>query len=352
VGAVPVTVVVAALIQAGCDLGQPETLPFEGPALRLLSTSPAPGEGTDCTPDSPLDCGVPVDAAIELRFDRFLLPSTAVRQSLSVFTGANGVFLVPTYDPAERIVLYRLPRGGTWLPNVRYTVELFRPSEHPEAWGFRAFDGAELSDEGPAPLRFTFRTRRDPTATAAPVGPPPTFAAVSEVLARGGCAASGCHRSPDPSRCPASGGEAEVGICAGPRMGLDLSGARGVETTALGQVAHQTDNGPYAGEVRAASSVGVGMPLIDRASPGSSYLYYKLLVNDRYAPGAPRCATRYSAPVPDGCEATLAAELARLRAAFVRGSPMPLGADGPAPRLPDPDLQLIGDWIASGATLE
>jgi hypothetical protein len=31
---------------------------------------------------------------------------------------------------------------------------------------------------------------------------------------------------------------------------------------------------------------------------------------------------------------------------------MPLGADGPAPRLPDPDLQLIGDWIASGATLE
>jgi hypothetical protein len=79
-----------------------------------------------------------------------------------------------------------------------------------------------------------------------------------------------------------------VGICAGPRMGLDLSGARGVETTALGQVAHQTDNGPYAGEVRAASSVGVGMPLIDRASPGSSYLYYKLLVNDRYAPGAPR----------------------------------------------------------------
>jgi len=317
-----------------------------------VATYPAPGEGTDCAPDSPLDCGVPIDAAIELRFDRFLLPSTAVRQSLSVFTGANGVFLVPTYDPAERIVVYRLPGGGTWLPNVRYTVEIFRPSEHPEAWGFRAFDGVGLSDEGPAPLRFTFRTRRDPTRTAAPVGAPPTFAAASEALARGGCAAAGCHRGPDPTRCPVSGGEAEAASCAAPRMGLDLGSARGVGATALGRVAHQTDNGPNAGEVRTASSVGAGMPIIDPASPGSSYLYFKLLVNDRYGPHAPRCATRYSAPVVDGCEATLEAEVARLRAAFVWGSPMPLGADGPAPRLPDADLQLLGDWIASGAALE
>jgi len=312
-----------------------------------MSTWPAPGDGTECTPDAPLDCGVPVDAAIELRFDRFLLPSTAVRQSVTVSTGTSGLFLIPTYDPTERVVVYRLPGGGIWLPGVRYTVEVFRPSEHPAGWGFRAFDGAELSDQGPAPLRFTFRTRRDTTPTTSPPSPRPTFAEVSGVLDRVGCAAAGCHRAAERRDCPP-----EDASCPAPRMGLDLGSASGIAATALGRVAHQLDTGPSAGEVRAASTLGVGMPIIDPASPGSSFLFYKLLVNDRFGPGARGCTTRYLAPVPDTCGAALEAELERLRVAFVRGSPMPLGPDGAAPRLTDADLRLLNDWIASGAAIE
>ncbi len=317
-----------------------------------MGSWPVPGDGTDCAPDSPPECGVPLDAAIELRFDRFLLPSTAVRQSLTVFTGANGVFLVPTYDPTERVMVFRLPGGGTWLPGVRYTVELYRPSEHPAAWGFRAFDGVELSDEGSAPLRFTFRTRRIAPATPTPVSPTPAFAEVSATLDRSGCAAAGCHRAPDPTRCPVGSAAADAAPCSAPRLGLDLGSASGIAATAIGRVAHHLDSGPSAGEVRAASSLGVGMPLIDPASPGSSFLFYKLLVNDRYGPEARGCTTRYSVPVPDDCADTLAAELERLRAAFVRGAPMPLGPDGPGPRLTDAALRGISDWIAGGAAID
>jgi hypothetical protein len=141
--------------------------------------------------------------------------------------------------------------------------------------------------------------------------------------------------------------------CGAPRVGLDLTTAEGIADTALGVVAHETDLGPEAGEVQlGADPLGLGMPRIDPASPGNSYLLYKLLANDRFSAGADPCATRYNAPVPADCAAASHAEIQRLRATLVRGAPMPLGPDGPRERLDDADLATLVDWIAGGAPLE
>ena len=64
-----------------------------------MAVYPAPETGTDCGVGSPDDCGVPRDATLQIRFDRYLLPETAVRQSIRVYTGDPdlGVFLQPEY---------------------------------------------------------------------------------------------------------------------------------------------------------------------------------------------------------------------------------------------------------------
>ena len=59
------------------------------------------------------DCAVPTNAAIELRFDRFLLPGSGLNAGLSVYSGnppANGVPLIPEYDLIERVMVYRPAR--------------------------------------------------------------------------------------------------------------------------------------------------------------------------------------------------------------------------------------------------
>ncbi|MBN2195281.1 MAG: hypothetical protein JW751_20860 [Polyangiaceae bacterium] len=339
------------LASIACDTGRAATLPIAGPSLELVGTSPTPGAGTECTPQSPDDCGVPVDSPIVLRFDRFLLPSTAVRQSVEVRTGNNGVFLSPEYSPIERAVVYRVPDGANWLGGTRYSVRLLQPTADP-GWGFRAFDGASLTDSGPAPTSFTFRTRRDAEA-APPPTPPPAFAAMMGAIERGGCANAGCHRSPDPSTCRRAGSAAGDAECAAPRMGLDLGDAEGFALTAIGSVAHQTDIGPDAMEADVAGKpLGIAMPIIARANPGSSYLVYKLLVNDRWPPGEDPCETRYSAPVGEDCAASYLEDAERLRARFVPGSPMPLGEEGRGRRLSHADLRLVVDWIAAGASIE
>lgn len=86
--------VLCALFAAGCDQGNPAVDPSHGPNLHVVATYPASGQGTECGPSdggveagSPASCGVPINAAIELRLDRYLRPSTAVRQSIHVYSG-------------------------------------------------------------------------------------------------------------------------------------------------------------------------------------------------------------------------------------------------------------------------
>lgn len=328
-----------------------------GPGLRLVSSYPENGAGFDCDQADPA-CGVPLDANVELRFDRFLLPSTANRQSILIRTGNQSLIprpgirveLEPRYDVFERVVRFVLPEGTLLEARAAYTVELpIATSE--DSFGFRAFDGAALTSDGAdltgeAPIRFTFRTG---SSVAEPVPAPlsdceATFCAVFGGLEPGcdlplksGCAAGGCHGEPYEDA----------------PMGLVLASVDELARTALSRVAHGAETGPTTGAVAAASArFGVAMPVVDPGHAENSYLFYKLLLNpEAYLPNDDSedlcTGTRYRAPVaPGACFAPPADELRRLSEWFVQGAPMP-----PSPSFVHRnEIRALQDFISAGAT--
>jgi hypothetical protein len=322
-----------ALATAGCDYGAREQRSSLGPPLHIVATSPADGAGIDCPSSEPV-CGVPIDTPVEVRFDRFLLPTTAVRQSIFYYTGLARTpalldprlpELTPSYDPFERVVRFTLPEGATLAPNTLYTVEFpvaGAPATPPRdvpaiGFGFRAFDGAPLDEQGL--LRISFRTGEHRSAVE-PLPVPTCDEVVSLLRCEGlgcdpgyvGCAS--CHL--DDGRAP---------------HGLRLTTRDALVDTAIGRVAHQTETGTTTGlPLEAAARFGSGMPLIDPRRPDNSYLLYKLLVGPSvYAPSsgeAEDCASAYSvepaATGPD-CLVPPPDELERLRSWFVLGEAMP-----------------------------
>lgn len=285
---------------------------------------------------------MPLDAAVELRFDRYLRPGTAVRQSLRVGAGSLGesVFLEPVYDVVERVVTFRLEPGVRWQPGILYTVELLVADQDARGFGFRAFDGAAL-EAGPVPLRFFFRTSYDSEAEPATGQPSPSCAEVLDAFVRGGCA--GCHNG---------GGQCGDGAC-GPAE-LDLTSAEGLRRTALFKIARQTEVGPSAGEpLLDPDRFGVALPVLG-GSPATSYLVYKLLLQPQNSRSRERgaCVTTHRVPLPEGSCLDDPAEAQRLRHHFVLGEPMP----------PEPtsvshgqwwleDSQLLQSWLRAGAPL-
>lgn len=327
---------------AACDQGARDLAPSRGPALHLVASYPSDGEGLDCDPSSS-GCGVPVDAPIELRFDRYLDPSTAIRQAVLVYSGSqsNAVFLEPEYDMVERVVRYRHFSGLTFQPGVLYTVELYVPSaDHPD--GFRAFDGAPIA-EGGAPLGFSFRTSEQSPASPPPPETVPSCGDMLDIFSRttssgAMCSGSGCHRPP-----------------AAP-MGLDLSSGEGLAATVIGHVAHETATGPRPDvPLEDPPRVGVQMPVVDPGRPGNSYLMYKLIRNtDNFSAPAGPCVSDYQVALPKGrCLPPSGTENTRLREWFVTGQPMPLPRTANAhPHLEQADLRAIQTWIAAGAHLD
>jgi len=382
-----------ALAASGCDLGTARVEPSYGPPLHVIATYPENGAGLDCAPlprrdggtrdaaadangldasdgaanpdgaanlagatsrdaassgdarsdaDAessfvPIDphCGVPTNAAIELRFDRYVLPSTASRASIAVFTGrrSNSVFFDTNYDPLERVVTFRPSYGSKFLPGVVYEVQITVPDGAGGA-GFRAFDGAPLAPyaKGGAPLTFVFRTAVHASAPV-PAVAPSSCRDVLQAFARGGCPT--CHSS-----APSS------------TFGLALDSGASLANTAIQKVARETEDGPYTG--RPATSplrFGVAMPLILPDDPGSSYLFYTLLSNPKNFAGEGACTTEHVVPLPNGtCLEASAPEEQRLHDAFASLDPMPppdaaLG-DGIA------DLRLIERFIAAGASTD
>jgi hypothetical protein len=340
----------------GCDRGPAELEDAHGPPLQVVATYPPAGAGLDCGRDSPPDCGVPANAQIELRFNRYLDPATAVRQSLQVYTSSPDLWvggLRPQYDVVERVVVFGLHSGGTWLSGVRYNLELVVP-EAEQDFGFRAFDGARLSEEGSAPLELSFRVQTGAVPTSAAAGASTGCVDVDRALgvfARGGCQNAICHQPVADSSCPA--GYARAGSaqpCVGvPRMGLDLSSAEGLAATAINQVAHQTETGPSSGEpLENPDRFGVEMPVIDPGRPGNSYLVYKLLVNQALW-RREECRSAHWVALAGQCPAPSRAELRRLEDWFVLGQPMPPTG---VPALGRSDLELLQSWIAQGALTE
>jgi len=245
---------------------------------------------------------------LELSFDRFLLPDTAIRQSITFYTGepANPVpppsnmrpELSPVYDLLGRTVRYALPPGLTLEPHALYTVELPIYTEQ-QPLGFRAFDGAGLDPL--APVRLSFFTGAGPSTPPGPVEVPSCEDFLSTVA---GCGGGACH-----------GREGK-----GPAMGLELESAEALRATAIGRPAHQTEIGDTTGvAAQDPARFGANMPIIDPGRPDNSYLMYKLLIGpEPYAPVAGE-----DCPPDERCDVPAAEELERLRSWFVRGEPMP-----------------------------
>jgi len=298
-----------------------------------VSSDPPDGAGLDCDPYAD-DCGVPTDLSITLRFDRFLLPSSAVRQSMAVYTGlpSNPALpgtnrraeLSPRYDVSARAVRYVFPAGFLLQPKALYTIELPIYSED-APFGFRAFDGAPLAGE--SPVRLAFFTGEGP---AGPPPPPPEPPPCEDVLAAlDGC--RGCHGA--------------LGTDTAPRMGLSLADWGGIQATAIDKVSHQTEIGETTGVTNEAPlRFGVNMPIIDPERPDNSYLMYKLLLRpEAYLPGGPDDCVE-----PGSCVPPDAAELERLREWFVRGDPMPQAEPGES-FVDHGALATIQAFIAGGA---
>jgi hypothetical protein len=307
----------------------------------------------DCSLSDPA-CGVPIDARLELRFDRFLLPSTAVRQSVRFYSGAPGNVvpedrfgpeIVPSYDPLERVVTFSLPGAATLQPNTYYTVEL-PIAAGDDGFGFRAFDSAPLA--GDEPLRIGFRTSNaqepEPAAPPSALGCEDVICSVFGHAEPGcalpiaaGCAAEHCHGAPETE----------------PRMGLSLATPAAVAASALRRVAHQTETGPTTGRtLESPPRFGTAMPLIEPGRPSNSYLVYKLLLApETYEPtveGDP-CTSYRAAVDTDRCILPAADELMRLREWFVRGDPMP--KPDHEPRFVRAEgMRTLLDFIANGAS--
>lgn len=293
----------AGAILSGCDVGEPDG--FEPPALHVIGTLPANGDGVACS-GGDSSCGVSLLPEVVVQFDRLLWPEPSAFESLRIYTGSprNRVPLDSYhYDPLERTLTYQL---GAWLaPRALYRVEL---PGHAQGHGPRAFDGAEL-EPGSVPLSFGFFTRG--AGTSLPLRPErprtPSCDEIMQVLGAH-CGSGACH-----------GGNT-------PAMGVALDSREAFSTTALRRVARQTDSAGTPGVPQLnPARFGVAMPIVEPGSAAHSYLVYKILITDS---GFPECAdercARFENPgETEHCELLPQLERRRLRDWFVRGEPMP-----------------------------
>jgi len=276
-------------------------------------------------------------SSVRVRFDRFLLPESAIRQAICVQSDLREVkilddcvapiFFEPVYDPAQRRIIYRqsgTPDQAHFTPGTTYKLTVLSPVDD-TAVGVRAFDGAPLE----ATVSFEFTTRAaDPPATPsdAPQGDALFCGAVKDYL--NGCSyGGGCHGV----------GVDENNEAIGAVMGLNLRDTEGLISTAILKVAHQTQTGESASDpVKTPLRFGRAMPLIDPGSPGTSYLLYKAIVS----------------PLNNNDPATAASaeEIARLQASVVPGMPMPPTA-APGSAFGQKGLDEISAWIAAGAPI-
>ena len=324
---------VATLLLAvtACDVGGPDfEVEAPPPKIPAFLVSTGPGLNADGLKERvQLSSGIKVweKGALELRFDRYLDPSTTIRQSYCLSSDTtnptslgecNGVPTSPAYDPVSRALVIYLNedlKSGT-----QYRLTLFSPpadtTADPLTKGLRAFDGVPLERT----LTFVFDTGFIPMGTEREQ-PPAAFTDCKPVQqAFGGC--TSCHTNRDNT----------TGLT--PPMGLNLQLA--ALPASINRVAVQTQHGGDA--TTPSTSVrnfGTNMPLIAPQAPGNSYLLYKALALEGYDP-----------------ENLAEGETERLRN-FITGYPMPAvePASGPLDVVQNAErMLLISRWIAAGAT--
>lgn len=254
--AAPLAVAAVAGLVAGqgCDAGtfrkDPATQPTE--ALRVV--------GANVGTNRPM----PVDGAVQLAFNRYLYPSTAIRQSIRIVAANGGPTAPPKveYDPVARTITVLNPNergdaGATpWLVEGQtYRVVVSVPQEGED--GLRALDGATLAE----PVEITFLVK-GPGAVA---DPKPTFCNDIAPIFNAKCDGATCHG--------AGGVEA---------AGLLLTTAAGFRGTAIGTGDGRVAQGANTGATDQANPTprvfGVNMPLVKPSDPGNSWLLYKVLL--------------------------------------------------------------------------
>ncbi len=98
---------------------------------------------------------MPLTTSIRVQFDRFLAPTSTVRQAICVQSCTVGGpssqcegqclgGLSPEYDPVDRVVVWK---GASLVAGLRYNVRLLVPANADDPTGVRAIDGAPLAKE-------------------------------------------------------------------------------------------------------------------------------------------------------------------------------------------------------------
>jgi hypothetical protein len=199
---------------------------------------------------------------VTFQFNRWLLPKTAIRQSVSVaIAPSTGVhFTEPHYDLLNRTVTYRAVGGLT--ANLVYVLKLLDSSIDPGGFGFKAYDESPLDRDG-VPEAVYFRTKKAETRFISEAREKTTCREALRAFSAAGCTSAQCHRG--------SEGESSG-------SGLRLDTKNGL-SAAIGKVARATDRGGDSGRaMETPPRFGINLPLIDAGEPSNSFLLYRILL--------------------------------------------------------------------------
>lgn len=304
----------------GCDYG--DEARSRGPDFELLSLSPRDGEGLDCDGVEGA-CGVAANRPLVMQFSRWLLPSTATRQSIQLrLQGTAGaIFTEPEYELLTRTVTYR----AHLVSGLTYELELLDAATDESGWGYMAYDGSVMKRRRLS-QPVLFHTGSEEPRFARAATPAVRCSQVLKAFESAGCTAASCHRSGNDSV---------------PAARLALDSRAGLENM-LGKVARATDRGGTSGDpAQIAERFGVNMPLLTPSQPATSFLLYRMLLskqayqNDR---------GKFEVTPPRDAELTWAAQY------LGAPGPMPPASTGyPAGTSPVAQVRLIETWIREGA---
>ncbi len=209
---------------------------------------------------------LPVNASIELQFDRILQPVSITRQTFSLQGAGGGTLYTPSvsYDPVSRIVTITPLTDPTQVlvSGQSYQLVVNSPSSPSDVNGLRAFDGATLA--APQTIVIAFN------ATDAVVEPAPVtidYCRDIEPIFSQKCGYVGsCHLASGASIMPAAG--------------LVLEPPGFVPQTAIDMVAHGANTGPRSLPAPPSLLFGEDMPIVDgNGNASNSWLLYKVLIS-------------------------------------------------------------------------
>lgn len=348
---------------AACDQGKQADQRIGGPQISVVGVNVG------------LDRPMPADGVVQIAVDRYLLPSSVNRQSLTIVDANNQAVTadkapIIVYDPVARTVTVGAPSVGPWLtPGQPYKLVV-------ALGGLKAIDGAGLAPNQPLLKPLTkdifaveFVVAGTPSADAGPPGMPVT---TEEGVTADLPKVDFC-RDVFPIFFLKCGGPQCHGAGNTAAASLVLDSQIGIERTAINQVAQGSNVGPIAGTPpsEARRVFGADMPIISRhaslasGSPGNSWLMYKVEMAAQPVSQEPRPALECDGRVEPGAAPSYrplapqprpyADDLERsILSDHVLGREMPFpvpqtGGDYTASPLTFDERELIRIWIATGS---